>query len=599
MPFYMFIWGRRQKSIFVKFSASFILVGLIPLFALSFFSVQTFSGYVERYTTSNLQQMVLYMGYNLNSAFNQYNEVSKLMYTGRYEGFIESYTQNQSYNVNELEQINSIPIESFLKTVLYSDPYITSVYFQRALDDKLYYQDKENRGITYDSLPYKKWLAVMAPNPSQVGIFPTHPENYYAGSKRSVFTVGRSLIDISGKVTKEPKIVGTLFLDVDTAMFNQFFRELNLGVKDELFLLDGEGNVYFTNEGSVKSTEGYRTKEDKEMIVLKEAIPFLKGNVIARIHRDNLFEQLLSARLTVFIAIILCSIVLIVMGTWFSRRLAAPIRNLIKQMAVVESGNLDTQMVVESNDEMGRLSHGFNRMVERLQVYIDEAYVAQIKQKQIELNALKSQIRPHYLYNTLEVIRMNAVDKDMDEVADMILALSNQLKYVIDYGEDRVSIRGELEHLRDYFYIISVRFENKYELRCDISPEVDVEWYILKLSLQPIVENAIQHGLRQQGKGTVGLTIEKQDNKLLVTVYDDGIGMSKEKVQQLTEALEDSTTPGKNVGLKNVHERMRSLYGEEYGLSISSREHIGTSILLSFPIVENPNFISTTTRTED
>lgn len=599
MPNYMFIWGRRSKSIFVKFSASFILVGLIPLFALSFFSVQTFSGYVERYTTSNLQQMVLYMGYNLNSAFNQYNEVSKLMYTGRYEGFIESYTQNQTYNVNELEQINSIPIESFLKTVLYSDPYITSVYFQRALDDKLYYQDKENRGITYDALPYKDWLAVMAPNPSQVGIFPTHPENYYAGSKRSVFTVGRSLIDISGKVTKEPKIVGTLFLDVDTAMFNQFFRELNLGVKDELFLLDGEGNVYFTNEGSVKSTEGYRTKEDKEMIVLKEAIPFLKGNVIARIHRDNLFEQLLSARLTVFIAIILCSIVLIVMGTWFSRRLAAPIRNLIKQMAVVESGNLDTQMVVESNDEMGRLSHGFNRMVERLQVYIDEAYVAQIKQKQTELNALKSQIRPHYLYNTLEVIRMNAVDKDMDEVADMILALSNQLKYVIDYGEDRVSIRGELEHLRDYFYIISVRFENKYELRCDISPEVDVEWYILKLSLQPIVENAIQHGLRQQGKGTVGLTIEKQDNKLLVTVYDDGIGMSKEKVQQLTEALEDSTTPGKNVGLKNVHERMRSLYGEEYGLSISSREHIGTSILLSFPIVDNPNFTSITARTED
>lgn len=599
MPYYMFIWGRRQKSIFVKFSASFILVGLIPLFALSFFSVQTFSGYVERYTTSNLQQMVLYMGYNLNSAFNQYNEVSKLMYTGRYEGFIESYTQNQTYNVNELEQINSIPIESFLKTVLYSDPYITSVYFQRALDDKLYYQDKENRGITYDALPYKDWLAVMAPNPSQVGIFPTHPENYYAGSKRSVFTVGRSLIDISGKVTKEPKIVGTLFLDVDTAMFSQFFRELNLGVKDELFLLDGAGNVYFTNEGSVKSTEGYRTKEDKKMIVLKEAIPFLKGNVIARIHRGNLFEQLLSARLTVFIAIILCSIVLIVMGTWFSRRLAAPIRNLIKQMAVVESGNLDTQMVVESNDEMGRLSHGFNRMVERLQVYIDEAYVAQIKQKQTELNALKSQIRPHYLYNTLEVIRMNAVDKDMDEVADMILALSNQLKYVIDYGEDRVSIRGELEHLRDYFYIISVRFENKYELRCDISPEVDVEWYILKLSLQPIVENAIQHGLRQQGKGTVGLTIEKQDNKLLVTVYDDGIGMSKEKVQQLTAALEDSTTPGKNVGLKNVHERMRSLYGEEYGLSISSREHIGTSILLSFPIVDNPNFTSITTRTED
>jgi two-component system sensor histidine kinase YesM len=166
------------------------------------------------------------------------------------------------------------------------------------------------------------------------------------------------------------------------------------------------------------------------------------------------------------------------------------------------------------------------------------------------------------------------------------------LKYVIDYGEDRVSIRQELEHLRDYFYIISVRYENKFELVVDLSPEVDLNWYILKLSLQPIVENAIQHGLRSQGRGTVGLTIEKKDEMLLVTIYDDGIGMSKEKVQQLAETLEEPSSPSKNVGLKNVHERIRTVYGAEYGLSISSREHIGTSILLLLPIVEDPYKIS-------
>jgi two-component system, sensor histidine kinase YesM len=584
----MFIWGRRSKSLFVKFSASFLLVGLIPLFALSYISVQTFSGYVERYTTSNLQQMVLYMSYNLNSAFNQYNEISKLMYTGRYEGFIESYSQNQTYNVNELEQINTIPIESFLKTVLYSDSFITSVYFHRESDDKLYYQEKENKGINFDLLPYKEWLTEMAPNPSHVGIFPTHSEEYFIGSKRSVFTIGRTLIDISGRVTKEPKVVGTLFMDVDASLFNQFFRELNLGEQDDLFLLDGDGNIYFTNENTAENGEALHARKDEKMIVLSEDIPFLNGKVTARIHRANLFDQLFSARTTVFIAMFICAIVMILMGVWFSRRLAAPIRNLIKQMAIVESGNLDTQMVVNSNDEMGRLSHGFNRMVERLQAYIDEAYVAQIKQKQTELNALKSQIRPHYLYNTLEVIRMNAVDKDNDEVADMILSLSNQLKYVIDYGEDKVSIREELDHLRDYFYIISVRYENKFELVVDVSPEVDLNWFILKLSLQPIVENAIQHGLRSQGRGTVALTVEKQEDKLLATIYDDGIGMGKEKVLLLSEILEQPSSPSKNVGLKNVHERIRTVYGKEYGLSLSSREHIGTSILLSFPIVENP-----------
>lgn len=578
-------WGRGPRSIFVKFSASFLLVGLIPLFALSFFSVQTFSGYVERYTTSNLQQMVLYMSYNLNSAFNQYNEVSKLMYTGRYEGFIESYSQNQTQNVNELEQINTIPIESFLKTVLFSDSYISSVQFIRQSDGKLYVQERGNRSLNMETVPNAEWLSAMAGDPAKVAIFPTHQDSYFYGSDRQVFTIGRSLIDTSGRVTKEPKVVGTLFLDIDTSLFQQFFRELSLGEKDELYLLDGEGRTYFSNQPA--GTAGARAADqtNNEMIVLSESIPFLNGQVIAKIHRGNLFEQLLSARATVYIAIGMCAFVMIVMGAWFSRRLAAPIRELIRQMAVVESGKLDIQLSVNSNDEMGRLAHGFNRMVERLQVYIDEAYVAQIKQKQTELNALKSQIRPHYLYNTLEVIRMNAVDKDAGEVADMILALSNELKYVIDYGEDRVSIASELAHLQNYFYIISVRYENRFELHLDIAPDVNLDWPILKLSLQPMVENAVQHGLRLQGKGTVGITVERREQVLAITIYDDGVGMSRETLARINKILEDPQAPSKNVGMKNVHERIRSSFGEAYGLSVNSREHVGTSITLTFPVI--------------
>ncbi|WP_438351532.1 sensor histidine kinase [Paenibacillus sp. FA6] len=582
----MHIGGRRFKSIFVKFSASFILVGLIPLFALSLFSVQTFSSYVERYTTSNLQQMVLYMSYNINSAFNQYNEISKLMYTGRYEGYVESATMNQRYNVNELEQINTIPIDAFLKTILYSDSFIRSVYFVREMDEKIYYQEKQSKGLTLDLLPFRDWKQEMSTSPAKMGIFPPHPELYYMGSNKNVITIGRNLIDISGPLTQEPKVVGTLFFDIDTDMFNPFFGEIDLNEKDELVLLDGNDNVYFGNLKTPQAGTGVEGKMSDEMIALSEEIPFLNGALVVKIHKEQLFQQLFTARATVYIAILICSFVLIVMGAWFSRRLAAPIRNLIKQMAIVESGNLDVQLTVDSNDEMGRLSHGFNRMVNRLQVYINEAYIAEIKQKQTELNALKSQIRPHYLYNTLEVIRMNAVDKEVDEVADMILSLSNQLKYVIDYGEERVSIQSELEHLHDYFYIISVRFDNRYELQTDISVEVDLNWPILKLSLQPIIENAVQHGLRLRGKGTVGLTIEKRERNIAVTVYDDGIGMDAITLQRVNESLDDLKAPSKNVGLKNVHERIKSIYGEEFGLSISSRVHIGTSVLLLFPIPE-------------
>ncbi len=576
----------RSSSVFIKFSASFLLVGLIPLLALSFFSVKTFSGYVERYTASNLQQMVLYMGYNLNSAFNQYNEISKLMYTGRYDGYIDSYSRNQTANVNELGQINAIPIDSFLKTLLFSDSYITGVQFVRSADGKVYSQQKENRSLVTDDFARPEWLAAMAKDPAKAAVFPAHTDDYFFDSHKTVFTIGRTLIDTSGRVSREPKVVGTLFLDIDTSLFQQFIGELSLGAKDELYLLDGQGRVYFSNQDVAPGAIIQPVLDDKERITLSQEIPFLDGQIIAGIHRGSLFEQLLSARMTVYIAIVICAVVMIVMGAWFSRRLAAPIRELIRQMTVVESGNLDTQLTVNSNDEMGRLAHGFNRMVERLKIHIDEAYVAQIKQKQTELNALKSQIRPHYLYNTLEVIRMNAVDKEAGEVADMILALSDQLKYVIDYGEDRVSLGSELSHLHNYFYIISVRYENRYTLQQEIPEGINLNWPVLKLSLQPVVENAVQHGLRQKGKGTIGITVEQREQALAVTIYDDGIGMSRETLAQLHRNLEDPAAPSKNVGLKNVHERIRSTFGDEYGLTVSSRERIGTSVTLLFPVIE-------------
>lgn len=579
-------WGQRWNSVFVKFSAAFILVGLIPLFALSYFSVQTFTGHVERYTNDNLRQMVLYISYNLNSAFNNYNEISMLMYTGRYDGLQDSFSDNQTRNVNELQKINSVPIDAFLKMIMYSDRYITSAYFVRTKDSKLFYQTKENKVIIPEKLPIEEWLSTMKDDPTGLMIYPTHEDYYIFNSQDNVITIGRNLIDTSGTLTREPKIVGTLFFDVDAKIADQFLRELNLGEKDELYVLDDKERPYFSNKELAAIQIPISSENDNRKLILSEEIPFIKGQLLVKFENEEIYKQLGTTSSAVYIAIGICSLVLIFMGTWFSRRLAAPIRGLIKQMAKVESGNLEIQVEVKSNDEMGRLAHGFNRMVDRLQAFINEAYVAEIKHKQTELNALKSQIRPHYLYNTLEVIRMNAVHSDADEVADMILSLSNQLKYVIDYGEDWVTIQRELEHLKDYFYIIQVRFENRFELRCEISEEVNREWPILKLSLQPIVENAIQHGLRLKGKGTVKLSIELWENKLAVTVYDDGIGMDKTELDRLNAMLGDAAAPSKNVGVKNVHERIKSVCGEGYGVSVSSRKHVGTSVLMLFPVKE-------------
>lgn len=575
---------RLPKSIFVKLSAAFILVGLVPLFALSLFSVQTFSNYVVRYTTGNLQQMVLYMSYNLDTAFRQYDDISKLMYTGRYEGFSETMSRNQTYNVNELEQINATPIDSFLKTVLYSDTYITAAYFVRETDGKLYYQDRENRALQTDLLPTEQRKTEMEAQPNRLAIFPARDDAYFAGSTREVFTLARNLIDTSGTLTREPKVVGTLFFDIDTRLFRQLSSELALGEQDELVLANGKDRLFFSKQGAEGAAAMLSGNPDREMMILEEKVPYLQGRLIAGVHRAALFEQLFSARTTVYLAILIGAAALVIVGAWFSRRLSAPIRRLMKQMTMVESGLLEPMPPPRSEDEIGRLTQSFNTMVQRLQIHIDEAYVAQIKQKQTELSALKSQIRPHYLYNTLEVIRMNAVDKEADEVADMIHSLANQLKYVIDYGEERVSLEQEIQHLRDYFYIISVRYDNRYTLRFEIAAEVNADWRVVKLSLQPIVENAIQHGLRTSKKGTVLIAAAVEENDLHITVHDDGSGMNAETLARIEQVLNTPSIPGRSIGLKNVHERIRSQYGEAYGLSVTSREDIGTSVLLRFPI---------------
>jgi two-component system sensor histidine kinase YesM len=278
---------------------------------------------------------------------------------------------------------------------------------------------------------------------------------------------------------------------------------------------------------------------------------------------------------------------LILLGILFSRRFTRPILGMMRLMVKVESGYLEPVPDLKRNDELGRLWHGFNRMIARLQWFINDSYISEIKRKQAELNALKSQIRPHYLYNTLEVIRMSAVSNNDEEVADMIHSLSNQLQYTIDYGDEWVSLEQEIKHVKHYFHLIEVRYDRRIELQIDVEDDSLHDAQILKLSLQPLVENAIIHGLRPLGnKGTVQITVERTEtNNLTITVYDNGVGIDEAAVERLNRSLQESEgATGKSIGLKNVHERVRQSCGEAYGIVVQSRKQIGTAVLILYPL---------------
>ena len=265
---------------------------------------------------------------------------------------------------------------------------------------------------------------------------------------------------------------------------------------------------------------------------------------------------------------------------------------MMRQMSMVETGYFDIELPIRSKDEIGVLSERFNQMSRALKTYINQSYVAQIKQNEAELTALKSQIYPHFLYNTLEIIRMTALEEEGSEkVPEMIEALSRQIHYLIGPMQDIVPLEKEIDIVGKYVYLLNCRIGNRLQMMVNAQAGLAVQ--VPKLILQPIVENAYMHGIKpQKGKGSIMIETSVSGERFEISVMDNGIGMDEEALAKIMQLFE-SDEPGikneynwQSIGLKNVHDRIRFLYGEAYGIRITSTPGVGTMVRILFPLRE-------------
>ena len=232
-------------------------------------------------------------------------------------------------------------------------------------------------------------------------------------------------------------------------------------------------------------------------------------------------------------------------------------------------------------------------MVKDLDYYIREVYVAKICQKEAELDALKMQIQPHYLYNTLDVIRMTAVENEDQKTARLLESLAKQLRYVIGQSRERVPLYMELDSIREYMVLMNARYQGKFRLNVNVSDQ-DRNLYVLKLLLQPMVENAIKHGLRdKEGIGTIEVNVKRGTDALEIAVLDDGKGMNAEEEQYLRSILNRKGELPKDgdrsvgIGFRNVQDRIQLSCKEGYGVDFTSCEHVGTMVKFRLPLWES------------
>ena len=343
-------------------------------------------------------------------------------------------------------------------------------------------------------------------------------------------------------------------------------QELNTALgktKESCFRLNYRGEKYLVTRTDMKTT-GW---------TLVSMVPY-----------KSVMAETMAISGVMILAVAITLIVTLLLLNRILTGVVKPLKKLEKYMVQVNPDNMDQRMEILTDDEIGHLSMKFNQMMDRIRNLKEQVIEEQEDKRKYELQALQAQINPHFLYNTLDSIIWMAETNDSNIVA-MTEALAKLFRISLNKGNEEISLERELEHVKNYLIIQSMRYADKFTYEISAEPGVE-RCRTIKLILQPIVENCIYHGIKKK-RGTGKITIRAYRRNLIIEVSDDGCGMPEEICRKiLSDEIESENISGSGIGVKNVNERIQLRFGKKYGLSYSSEEGVGTTVTYVLPYNE-------------
>jgi two-component system sensor histidine kinase YesM len=260
-------------------------------------------------------------------------------------------------------------------------------------------------------------------------------------------------------------------------------------------------------------------------------------------------------------------------------------------MSIVKSGNFNIDLTYKRKDEFAFLMKHYKDMMKQIEELIDELYEserkkhkAELKMKDAELKALLAQINPHFLYNTLDSINWLAIKYNVEDISVMVRSLSNFFRYSLNSGKSIITLADEKNQIMSYLQIQHSRFKEKLDYYIEFETEID-ECYTVKLILQPLVENAIVHGIEESNNpGFIGIVGKVVNDEIQIKVWDNGLGAN---VDELNKMLEDNSIAKKSLGIRNVNDRIKHFFGEDYGIRYYNNKEGGTTAILRLRIIKN------------
>jgi two-component system, sensor histidine kinase YesM len=392
------------------------------------------------------------------------------------------------------------------------------------------------------------------------------------------------------------KISGIVMVDVPEQQLATI-AQAKLGEKGYISILDDENSVIthpdrnlITTKLKLDHSKKIITSQNTKVIytasriLIEETSTVTGWKIIGTIPISELTKDSIVIRnIIILILLLVCSTALFF--AWqFSRLTVKPLKDMTHSMKIVEEGNFNVKLPSIGNDEIGQLNTGFNVMIQRIQELMDRVLTEQESLRQAELKSLQYQINPHFLYNTLDSIVWLTRAKKNEEAIKMVIAITKLFRIGISRGKDIITLEEEIEHVESYLTIQHMRYSKKFDYVIEI-PRSLHQYKTFKVILQPIVENAIYHGIKlKRDKGHIWVRVEEREDHLLLIVKDTGKGMDEDTVTKLNNTLKDGLGEKLNIyGLKNVEERIKLFFGEGYGIAFHSILGEGTTAEIKIP----------------
>ncbi|SDO39777.1 two-component system, sensor histidine kinase YesM [Paenibacillus sp. yr247] len=579
-----------RRSLQVKLTVMILLSTTIPLFLLGAFSFFTSARISEEKTKQTGMDALSRIQTNVRFITQEVEDMS-IFLTGDKD--VQQYMSGFDYDSPERERILTLTTNLIQSKAYISNISIYSINKTMPLHTQNIYFSNLSKVIEDWNISGKKWTTLYLANS-------TNGPEYTFSFLRAV------------KSTNNFEPLGFICISINVKELSGYFDKPNFGVGEgDLLLLDTQGIVMSGNRkdwlsrhweelfpGSepaawekIHGTFTYG-RDDNKQTVLYQRIPDLNWTLVGLVPYELYTEEYRYIWLLTGSAVSLAAVLTFGLNLFFIRHVTKPLKVLRRLLVRIDPNEPIPLYQFESPDEVGQLVGSYNQLGEHIKRLKERLIKMESRKKEADIRALQAQINPHFLYNTLSSVHWIALISNEHRIAEMVGALSDFLRFSLNKGNDYCSVGQEILHVKNYAVIQSIRFPNTFDLEFDIDHRIE-DLPMLKLLLQPLVENAMIHGMQKaKRRGTIYVSAVKEDRVIRFSVLDDGVGMPQSVLDKLIADTQQSmdqqpSVPFVSYGLRNVNERLLLHYGPSAELAIESQEDLGTRVSFIIPVKEN------------